>query len=117
MVAAERAPGRLARVSTIGAIHGRPELAATIEAEATRLLDRLTETVSALQADGMVTDAVDARALATFVQAYSLGMVLADLDTAPPSRDELVAVVELAVRAFLRALRNPRRGRRRRTRR
>jgi AcrR family transcriptional regulator len=101
VVAAERAPGRLARVSSIGAIHGRPELTASIEAEATRLLDGLTDTVRALQAEGMVNAAVDPRALATFVQAYSLGMVLSDLDRSPPARDEIAKVVEIAVAAFL----------------
>jgi AcrR family transcriptional regulator len=101
VVAAERAPARLARVSSIGAIHGRPELTASIEAEATRLLDGLSETISALQAEGLITAGVDPRALATFVQAYSLGMVLTDLDRSPPARHEIAKVVEVAVAAFL----------------
>lgn len=102
VVAEERAERRLARVSSIGSIHGRPELTETIRGEATRLLDGLTETVRSLQAEGMVTDAVDARALAMFVQAYSLGMVLSDLDTTPPSREDIARVIEVAIGAFLR---------------
>jgi AcrR family transcriptional regulator len=102
VVAAERAERRLARVSSIGSIHGRPELTGTIRGEATRLLDGLTETLRALQAEGRITDAVDARALAMFVQAYSLGMVLSDLDTTPPSREDIAGVIEVAIGAFLR---------------
>jgi len=102
VVAEERAERRLARVSSIGAIHGRPELTETIRGEATSLLDGLTDTVRSLQAEGIVTDAVDARALAMFVQAYSLGMVLSDLDLSPPPREEIARVIEVAIGAFLR---------------
>jgi hypothetical protein len=45
---------------------------------------------------------VDARALAMFVQAYSLGMVLSDLDLRPPSREDIAGVIEVAIGAFLR---------------
>jgi AcrR family transcriptional regulator len=102
VVAAERADRRLARVSSIGAIHGRPELTEIIQDEATRLLDRLAETLRAGQTAGLVTDAVDARAFATFVQAYALGMVLSDLDRSPASREDIARVVELALGVFLR---------------
>jgi len=101
VVAEGRAPGRLARVSSIGATHGRPDLAAIIAEEATRLVDRLTEAVRGLQADGFVVDDVDPRAFATFLQAYTLGMVLADLDTSPPPRAAIADVVERAIGAFL----------------
>jgi AcrR family transcriptional regulator len=102
VIAAERAERRLARVSSIGSVHGRPELTDTIRGEATRLLDDLTGTVRALQAEGRVTDEVDARALAMFVQAYSLGMVLSDLDLRPPSREDIAGVIDVAIGAFLR---------------
>ena len=101
VVAASRAPGRLARVSSIGATHGRPELSEAIAEEATRLIERLTEVLRDLQASGFMVDDVDPRAFAIFIQAYSIGMVLADLDTSPPSRDAIGEVVERAVRAFL----------------
>jgi AcrR family transcriptional regulator len=102
VIAVERAARRLARVSSIGSIHGRPELTETIRGEATRLLDGLTETVRSLQAEGRITDTVDARALAMFVQAYSFGMVLSDLDLRPPSREDIAGVIEVAIGAFLR---------------
>lgn len=96
-----RAERRLARVSSIGATHGRPELAAVIAEEATGLLDSLDEAVRGLQADGIVDGGIDARAFATFLQAYTLGMVLADLDTSPPPREEIVHIIERAIGAFL----------------
>jgi hypothetical protein len=88
-------------VSSIGATHGRPELSDVIAEEATRLLDRLTEAVAGLQTDGLLADDVDPRAFATFLQAYTLGMILADLDTTPPPRGAIVEVVERAIGAFL----------------
>ena len=102
VIAVERAERRLARVSSIGATHGRPELTATIAVEASRLLDRLTETVAALQSEGVITTGVAPRALATFVQAYSLGMVLSDFDMSPASREDIAQVIERAIGAFLR---------------
>ena len=101
VLAKDRAAGRLARVSSIGATHGRPELSDVIAEEATRLLDRLAEAVAGLQTDGLLADDVDPRAFATFLQAYTLGMILADLDTTPPARGAIVEVVERAIGAFL----------------
>lgn len=101
VVAADRADSRLARVASVGAISGRPELTETIRKEATFLVDRLTETVQALQADGMITEALDARALAVFIQAYSFGMVLADLDVTPPAREAIAQVIERVIGVFL----------------
>jgi len=101
VVDAARAHTRLTRVVSIGATHGRPELAAQIRRIATGLLDDLTTVVVTGQANGLLDATVDARALATFVQAYALGMVVADLDESPPSRAELAAVIDRAIDAFL----------------
>lgn len=101
VVAASRADVRLTRTVSIGATHGRPELGGTIRDTATGLLDALTGAVVTAQANGLVDRGVDARALATFIQAYAMGMIVADLDRTPPERTELVRVIARALEAFL----------------
>jgi AcrR family transcriptional regulator len=91
---------RLARIVSIGAAHGRPDLAERIRDEATRLLDALTDVVIAGQATGFVDRDVDPRAIATFIQAYALGMIVADLDRTPVDRAVLAEVISRALRGL-----------------
>lgn len=91
---------RLARIASIGGTLGRPELANRIRATATELLDAMTDLIATGQANGLLDPDVDARALATFVQAYALGMIVADLDDAPADRDAIAAVITRAIDAF-----------------
>lgn len=95
------AENRLARVVSIGAIHGRPRLAEVIREEATRIIDRMTRVVATGQARGLVDPDVDPRAIATFIQAYSIGMVETYLDEHPTSPEEVVAVIMRAVGVFM----------------
>ena len=98
---AARARTRLARVVSIGATHGRPELAGMIRAEATRIIDRMTRVITTGQARGLIDPTVEPRAIATFIQAYALGMVEAHLDERPAARDDVVAVIMRAIGVFM----------------
>jgi len=100
IVATSRDALRLARIVSIGATHGRPGLADRIRAEATHLLDGLTELIRLGQADGFLDPALDARALATFIHAYALGLVVADLDDTPADRGAIAGIIGRAVTAF-----------------
>jgi AcrR family transcriptional regulator len=91
-----RSEDRFARLVSIGAMHGRPELAAAIRQEATVMIDRVTQVIETGQSRGLVAADVDPRAVATFIRAYALGMVERYLDDRPTSR---VAVVEVILRA------------------
>jgi AcrR family transcriptional regulator len=95
-----RADVRLARIVSIGATHGRPDLAATVRRTATELLDALTDIIIASQRNGQLDPKVDARALATFLQAYAVGMVVADLDEEPVPRERILAVITRALSVF-----------------
>lgn len=96
-----RAENRLARVVSIGATHGRPELLEKIRHEATLIIDRMTDMVATGQARGLVDPDVEPRALATFIQAYALGMIEMYLDERPTSVDDIVGVVMRAVSVFI----------------
>jgi AcrR family transcriptional regulator len=96
-----RATVRLARIATIGAAHGRPELLVELGATTADLNDRVARAVVAGQESGFVRPDVDARAVATFISAYALGAVVADLDTRPAERSEIARVIGLFTEAML----------------
>jgi len=97
----EIAENRLARVVSIGATHGRPTLAGIIRHEATRMIDRMTQVITTGQTRGLIDPDVDPRAIATFIQAYAIGMVESYLDERPPPPDVVVGVVMRAVGVFM----------------
>jgi AcrR family transcriptional regulator len=94
MVDAGRASVRLARVMSIGATHGRPALEEEVRRTATQLLDELEIAVITAQAKGLIDRRVDARAYATFIQAYALGMIVADLDETPADREAVARLID-----------------------
>jgi AcrR family transcriptional regulator len=93
-LAVDRSAVRLARIMSIGATHGRPDLEAEVRRTATGLLDELEHGILIAQAKGLLDRKVDARVFATFVQAYGLGMVIADLDETPVSREALARLID-----------------------
>ena len=101
IVDAARHSTRLTRIVSIGGAHGRPELAARIRREATLLLDQLTALFIAGQARGFLDRSINARAGATFIQAYALGMIIADLDETPAERDDIAAVIARVTAALM----------------
>lgn len=90
----DRISVRALRVSSLGSAHGTSELRERLRKAATGFLDRMERFVARLQVAGIIRRDRNSRAIATFVQAYGLGMVLADLDQQPPSREELAAVID-----------------------
>lgn len=96
-----RSSDRFARVVSIGAMHGRPELAAAMRQEATAMIDRVTQVIITGQARGLISREFDPRAVATFIRAYALGMVERYLDERPTSSDAVVDVVLRAVGVFM----------------
>jgi AcrR family transcriptional regulator len=89
----ERRTNRLRRLSTLGASANRPALAEALAAEQERLTDRLADVVVTAQERGWVRADLDPRALASFVQAYSLGRVVMDIDPSPADHSAWVALV------------------------
>lgn len=92
---------RTGRTAAIAVAHGSPDGRAMIVDVVTEKLDEVTEVVQHAQARGLVRRDLDSRAIATFLQAYALGLVLADLDGERVSDDKLVTVIDVAVRAIL----------------
>ena len=92
---------RLSRLAAIAAAHGRPDLRAEVGATLAGLRGALEEVIAGAQERGIVRADVDAGAVATFIQAYALGLIVHDLDPDGVEHDVLVATIRVAVEALL----------------
>jgi AcrR family transcriptional regulator len=96
-----RAGVRLSRFAAISTAHGRPEVREGIGGTLSTLIDAMAVLIADGQARGIVTSRRSPRALATFIQAYSLGLLVHDLDPAPCDDEELLDIAMDAVRTVL----------------
>ena len=96
-----RALQRMDRLSSLSAAHGRPDLYVAVQAQVSELSEQFAAAIRGLQVRGLVRGDVDPTALAVFVQAYALGMVIADLVEPAVPAESLAAVVDLFMNAVL----------------
>jgi AcrR family transcriptional regulator len=107
-----REAARFQRIAALGAAHGEPNgaregvarhpSARELLAESTGvILDRIESIITALQERDQVRRDVDARALAAFLKAFSLGAIVTDLDPKAPSRKQLCNVVDTVLATLL----------------
>ena len=92
-----RVAERWARVAVLASTVGRPELADEVLAIQTRLTDEFQAHVAQGQARGFFRDDLDARAVALFVEAYSLGLALNEMDERPVDEEDWQQVVWAAL--------------------
>lgn len=96
-----RTAERWARIAVLGSTVGRPGLAEEIRRLQTRLTDEFQAHVAQGQARGFFRSDLDARAVALFVEAYSLGRSLNELDDRAVADDEWERVVWAALEGLL----------------
>jgi AcrR family transcriptional regulator len=96
-----RADVRLSRFAAIATAHGRPDARESISATLGDLLDDLAVVIMEAQVRGLVRRDLDARAVATFIQSYALGLVVHDLDPKEPAPENLASVIMTALGAIL----------------
>jgi len=89
------------RISVLGSLIGRDELRADVRAVQTRLIGEFQAHVAQGQARGFFRSDLDARAIALFVEAYSLGYALNDLDEHRVSEQDWERVVWRVIDALL----------------
>lgn len=99
--APERAPRRLDRAAIIASVQysekGRMQLALAQQ----QLTDAISDLVRELQERGLVDDSIDPKSLATFIQAYSLGLILNDITAEPVDHEIWLAFIGRIVRGLL----------------
>jgi len=96
-----RAEVRLSRFAAIATAHGRPEAREAIGGALGDLLDELAGLIREAQEKDLARSDLDPRAIATFIQSYSLGLIVHDLNADRMDADALVAVIGTALRAVL----------------
>jgi AcrR family transcriptional regulator len=96
-----RAQRRLARMAALASAHGRDDLRHELGAEVTDMLSVVSDTVERAQWRGVFRGDLDPRATAVFIQALTLGVVLADLDEQAPEWEKVLHVVMLAFDSLL----------------
>lgn len=83
-----------AKLEVIAAARRRPSLRRVVERAQQTMTDTYTDALKDLQQRGVVAADVDARAVAVFVQAFTIGRIVAELDgTNHDGFDEWVEVV------------------------
>lgn len=99
---------RLLRASVVGATWKRPRLSAAIRVEQERVLGALQVAIVRAQERGFIDPAVDPRAFAAFMQAYSFGKVTTDLcGEGFVSPGAWVDIIVRIIEAFAPATRTP----------
>lgn len=96
-----RAEVRLSRFAAIATAHGRPEVRDAIGGTLSGLVDAMAVLIADGQTRGIVRSSRSPRALATFIQAYSLGLIIHDLDPKSCDDEELLDIAMDAVRTIL----------------
>jgi AcrR family transcriptional regulator len=92
--APERAERRWLRAEVLGAARRRPRLAARLAEQQRESNERFRRIVKTGQERGLIDPALDATALSIFVQAFTFGLLLAEIDPASElDQDDWLAVV------------------------
>lgn len=78
-----RAEARADRATIVGLSRHSKKFADSLALEQQRLTDSLADVAREMQQRGWINESLDVYALATFVQAYSLGLVLNDVTEKP----------------------------------
>ncbi len=89
----KRAPNRFERAETIALTRNNPRLLAQLSESQERLTRALTELFSTAQEKGIVKKEMDPKVIAVFVQAYTLGKIIDDINSDKMNPDNWVELI------------------------
>lgn len=84
----DRARYRFERARSLALAEGNPRFARILGQEQERLTDSLADIVQDLQNKGLVTGKYSPRLIATYIQTYTLGIIINDITPSPISMEE-----------------------------
>ncbi|MFM8447297.1 MAG: TetR/AcrR family transcriptional regulator [Candidatus Nanopelagicaceae bacterium] len=100
--AADRKGARAERALALAACLDNPRMAKAMGAETQRHTDALADIIREVQNRGLVRQEVDAKAVAVFIQSYTLGKMVNDYNpTAVPDDNWVDLITDMAVRTFV----------------
>jgi len=91
----------MSRIAAISTTFGRANAHRITGEIVDQLLTQYADLITQAQLRGLIRADLDARAIATFVQSYGLGLVIFDLDANAAQPDKMLAVIMAAVEGFL----------------
>lgn len=94
VVGVGRASFRMERVTVIASSHGRDELSDRLREATREITDGLERVVALAERVGFIRADLHPRAVALAVQAYAMGLVLADLDPDRPDDERIAEVID-----------------------
>lgn len=97
----QRRPTRSRRLANLAATLTRPDYAEMVAQVQHRVTRELASIVDGLKQRGAVDHSTDSLAVATFIQAYTVGQVVADVDHRPVPNERWRRAVLAALRAIL----------------
>lgn len=86
---------RMQRVQALAMTNGNPRLTQMLSTEQKRLTDALQDLIYESQEQGFVNKDLDPRALAVFIQSYTLGKVVDDLSDSPVEEEKWNHLINL----------------------
>ncbi|WP_281640500.1 TetR/AcrR family transcriptional regulator [Aurantimicrobium minutum] len=96
----ERAAVRAERARLVSLASSDTDFAAALASEQQRVTEAMANAVAVAQANGWVDEQLDPRAIAVFLQAYSLGRAVDDVSAEHLDNSQWLRVVEAAIGAF-----------------
>jgi len=92
---------RLMRSAVIGSVLHRPELRSALADIQNEMTNNLAALIESIIVSGGFRCVVSPRALAVFVQAFTAGQVIDEIDHTPTPRDEWLLTIESALRGLI----------------
>jgi AcrR family transcriptional regulator len=89
----DRRSARAQRALALAMCATNERMARKLSPEIQRLTDGITDVVNEVKNKGLFKDGVDAQALSTFIQAYTLGKIVNDFNSEPVSEEQWVNFV------------------------
>lgn len=90
----ERAPIRAERARILALAATNDRFRSQLRVEQERLTSEMTEAIARAQIRGWVNDALDARAVAVLLQAYSLGRIVDDISIEPLNNERWIQLID-----------------------
>ena len=101
VVGAGRATFRMERVTVIASGYGRDELSERLREATREITDGLERVVALAERVGFIRADLHPRAVALAVQAYAMGLVIADLDPGRPDDERIAEVIDVFLDGIL----------------
>lgn len=93
----KRAPVRAERARILALASSNERFRTTLSVEQDRLTDAMAGAIAQAQHKGWVKSNLDARAIAVFLQAYSLGRAVDDISAKPLDNNDWITLIETVI--------------------